>query len=113
MGRQAGANRWRLRSKSKATPISKTFATKKEAEDYQKLVSQQLHESGTRHSEIVLTGSTQKHLQAALDTGIQPEDLKDAAELWLASTRSAEGKDLTVGEAVDCLLYTSPSPRDS
>ena len=26
MGRQAGANRWRLRSKSKATPISKTFA---------------------------------------------------------------------------------------
>ena len=104
MGRQAGANRWRLRSKSKATPISKTFATKKEAEDYQKLVSQQLHESGTRHSEIVLTGSTQKHLQAALDTGIQPEDLKDAAELWLASTRRAEGKDLTLGEAVEQAL---------
>ena len=90
MGRQAGANRWRLRSKSKATPISKTFATKKEAEDYQKLVSRQLHESGTRHSEIVLTGNTQRHLQAALETGIQSEDLKEAAELWLASTRRAE-----------------------
>ena len=104
MGRQAGANRWRLRSKSKATPISKTFATKKEAEDYQKLVSRQLHESGTRHSEIVLTGNTQRHLQSALETGIPPEDLKDAAELWLASTRSAEGKNLTLGEAVEQAL---------
>ena len=100
MGVAAGTNRWRFRSKAKGAPISKTFATKKEASDYQKLISRQLNESGTRRREIVLTGSIQKHLESALDTGIDPGDLQAAAELWLSSTRGSEGKDLTLEEAV-------------
>ncbi len=117
MGVGAGPKRWRFRSKRKDALLSKTFGTKKEATEYQALVSEQLHEAGVQQTEVVLNLKNQRCIQAALDTGISVEDLKDAAKLLLSSTRGAQGKDRTLGEAVeaakgtDCYLSRRPSTQ--
>jgi len=70
-----------------------------------------------QQTEVALNLKNQRCIQAALDTGISVEDLKDAAKLLLSSTRGAQGKDRTLGEAVeaakgtDCYLSRRPSTQ--